>query len=203
MEEFRDYNYGYKVSNHGRVLNRYGKELKCSITNKGYRYFQTQKQGKRENHLIHQVICKLFMGERPKEENGKDYVIDHIDRNKLNNHIDNLRYITQKENVRNCDRYYNEVEEQDPKKRNNILTKMYNKKNIEEIKKKNQEYYYKNRERIIKNVSDRYKKNYVSKYIIPPHSIKCECGGHYTKSHKSRHLKQKIHLDYLTKEIAS
>ena len=203
MEEFKDYKYGYKVSNHGRVLNRYGVELKCSIMNRGYRYFQTRKQGKRENHLIHQVVGLLFIGERPKEENGKDYVIDHIDRNKLNNHIDNLRYITFKENIRNCDRYNNEVEEQEPKKRNNILSKLYNKKNADEIKRKKREYYNKNRERIKEYGRAYYRKNYIPKYVKPPHSIDCECGGHYVKQVKSRHLKQKIHTDYInSKETA-
>ena len=213
MEEFKDYKYGYKVSNHGRVLNRFGVELKCSILNRGYRYFQTQKNKKKENHIIHQVIGLLFMGERPKEENGKDYVIDHIDRNKLNNHIDNLRYITHKDNLRNTDRYRDDIKEEDPKKRNNILTKLYSEKHADEIKRKNLEYYKKNRERLIENNKTYYNKNrerikcYNAEYneknkeVINQKQkeygskiITCDvCNVSIRQSNRSKHLKTKLH----------
>ena len=74
---------------------------------------------------------------------------------------------------------------------------MYSEKNADEVKRKKREYYQKNRERILNNVKEYYKKTYVPTYIKPSDSIECECGGRYTKSHKSRHLKQKIHLDYI------
>lgn len=54
--------------------------------------------------------------------------------------------------------------------------------NCIEFKKKCQDYYLKNKERI----SDKNKS-----------SIKCECGGCYTYQHKSRHFKTKKHVDYL------
>ena len=168
MEEFKDYKYGYKVSNHGRVLNRFGVELKCSIMNRGYRYFQTQKNKKRENHVIHQVIGLLFMGERPKEDNGKDYVIDHIDRNKLNNHIDNLRYITHKNNIRNTDRYVDEITEEDPVLRHRLIGKRYKKLHGKVINQKQREY--------------------GSKIIT------CDvCNVSFRQSNRSKHLKTKLH----------
>jgi hypothetical protein len=164
MEEFKDYKYGFKVSNHGRVLNRFGVELKCSIMNTGYRYFQTAKNKKRENHLIHQVIGLLFMGERPKEDNGKDYVIDHIDRNKLNNHIDNLRYITQQNNMRNTHRYVDEITEEDPVLRQRLIGKRYYKLHNQKMK------------------------EYQSKIIT------CDvCNVSFRQDNRSKHLKTKLH----------
>lgn len=39
--------------------------------------------------LIHNMVAEVFLGPRP-----KGLMIDHIDRNKLNNSVDNLRYVT-------------------------------------------------------------------------------------------------------------
>lgn len=105
----------YEVSNLGNIRKKIKNgylELKGSIDNKGYKYFQLQRNGKRENHHIHQLVSKLFIGDYP-----ENCVIDHIDRNKLNNNVNNLRYITQKENCQNTDRYLNDIKETDSKKR--------------------------------------------------------------------------------------
>ena len=48
--------------------------------------------------------------------------IDHIDKNKLNNNVSNLRYITQKENCKNHDRYRDDIKETDPVLRKRIFT---------------------------------------------------------------------------------
>ena len=194
MEEFKDFKYGYKVSNHGRVLNRYEVELKCSITNRGYRYFQIQKNNKRKNYFIHRVIGLLFMGERPKEDNGKDYVIDHIDRNKLNNHIDNLRYITHKDNLRNSDKYVDEITEEDPVLRKRLMTKRYNKLHEEEVKQKNREYCNNNREVINQKHKEYYKNNKEKKKEYGSKIITCDvCNVSFRQDSRSKHLKTKLH----------
>ena len=56
------------------------------------------KQYKRKNrtYRVHELVAEAFLGERPPWQ-----VIDHIDRNKLNNHFKNLRYVSQKTNTRN------------------------------------------------------------------------------------------------------
>ena len=94
MEEWKTFQ-DYEISNLGNVK-RFNRLLKCSITNRGYKYVQQMKDGKRINHSIHCLVAHLFIGERPDE-----LVIDHIDRDKLNNNVDNLRYITQNENCKN------------------------------------------------------------------------------------------------------
>lgn len=121
LEEWRPFQ-DYEISNWGNVrsntLKSGGKLLTCSINNKGYKYFQQFKNGKRINHLIHHLVAKLFLGERP-----DGLVIDHIDRNPLNNKVDNLRYITQSENCKNQNRYRVDILETDKRLRANILQK--------------------------------------------------------------------------------
>lgn len=111
----------YQISNFGNVrrLQKNGeyKPIAGSVQNRGYRYFQIQRNGKRHNHLFHHLVAKYFIGERP-----SGLVIDHIDRNKLNNNVSNLRYITHKENLRNTDRYRHDIIETDKQKRNNIMS---------------------------------------------------------------------------------
>jgi hypothetical protein len=54
----------------------------------GYLYFH--------NTPLHRIVYSIFMNENIK---GKD--IDHLDRNRQNNRIDNLRICTRKENMQN------------------------------------------------------------------------------------------------------
>lgn len=45
---------------------------------------------------IHKVVAECWLGEKP-----EGYEIDHIDRNSLNNHYTNLRYVTRSEQMKN------------------------------------------------------------------------------------------------------
>ena len=140
MEEFKNATEDYEVSNFGNIRKKLKngnyKLIGGSILNRGYKYFQLQRDGKRINYLIHHLVANLFIGERPENQ-----VIDHIDRNKLNNNVSNLRYTTQKENMKNKDNYINDIEETDPKKRHYLRCKRYNELNKEQIKKLKHEYY--------------------------------------------------------------
>lgn len=124
-EEWRIAFEKYEVSNFGNIR-RNGKNIKGSILNSGggYKYFQIQRDGKRINYLFHHLVAKLFIGERP-----DGMVIDHIDRNSLNNNVSNLRYITQLENMHNTSTYRSDILETDKKKRNNILNRERDRKN--------------------------------------------------------------------------
>ena len=104
-EEYKICFENYEISNLGncrkKLINTGNYiEIKGSIMNRGYKYFQVQRDGKRINKLFHHLVAKCFISERP-----NNLVIDHIDRNKLNNNVSNLRYITQEENMRNTDNY--------------------------------------------------------------------------------------------------
>ena len=90
----------YQVSDTGKIRRKLAtgkyKVLKCSVNNRGYRYFQLQRNGKRINYFVHVSVAKVFIGARP---GGK--VVDHRDRNKLNNKVGNLRYVSQRVNSNN------------------------------------------------------------------------------------------------------
>jgi len=140
MEEFKNCIYDYEISNFGNVrrklLNGNYKYVNGSINNRGYKYFQVMREKKRINFLYHQLVAKCFIGDRPDE-----LVVDHIDRNKLNNNIENLRYITQSDNMKNTDNYISEIQETDPKVRKQLVDKRYRELQGRELLDKKQEYY--------------------------------------------------------------
>ncbi len=130
MEEWKacEFDSRYKISNFGNIKRILcsGKDriLKPSVLNKGkthqYYYFQVTKEGKRKNHLIHRLVALAFC-EGHSEDNN---VCDHIDRNTFNNHFSNLRWGTQKDNMKNTLKYKSHIPEKDHKK---LLDKEYQK----------------------------------------------------------------------------
>ena len=89
----------YQVSNLGRVkslnYNHTNKEkiLKPRKTKKGYLSVALWKNRKRKDVQIHRLILYTFIGK-------KNLTINHIDKCRTNNNINNLEYLTQKDNVR-------------------------------------------------------------------------------------------------------
>ena len=77
----------------------FGRELKFRKDKDGYFRFNTTIDGRHKTLLVHRLMADTFLG---KPEKFK--VVDHIDRDKTNNRIENLRYASFAENARNSSR---------------------------------------------------------------------------------------------------
>lgn len=90
----------YEVSTDGRVRNRRtGHELAQYRCYKGYRqvslYGKTKKGKARTfSRRVHLLVASAFLGPRP-----GCWLVDHIDHDKGNARLDNLRYISPSENT--------------------------------------------------------------------------------------------------------
>lgn len=87
----------YQVSSHGRVRNISTGLVRRLQHNKkdGYVYVSLSGGDKRIWYVkVHRLVCMAFL----ENTEGKRYV-DHIDGNKLNNHLPNLRWVTFQENI--------------------------------------------------------------------------------------------------------
>lgn len=95
-EQWKKYK-NYYVSNYGRVRHiEKNNLLKPSLTC-GYWKVRLSQSGLVEDQMVHQLVWMLFSEDTMPTKNE---VIDHIDGNKLNNNINNLRKISLSENVK-------------------------------------------------------------------------------------------------------
>ena len=87
-------NENYEVSNLGNVRNKKTKRiLKPAISNKGYYLVALSNKCKSHTYTIHKLVIQHFYRCAFEGE-----VVNHIDGNKLNNEVNNLEYVSQKEN---------------------------------------------------------------------------------------------------------
>lgn len=84
----------YEVSNFGRVRNVEKKLLKQSMWGLYLTCKLRLPDGKYNSKTIHQLVFFSFHNTHPM----KGMVVDHIDSNHINNHLDNLQFITYSEN---------------------------------------------------------------------------------------------------------
>lgn len=97
MKNINNFDGKYMVDDSGNVFSRKGRALKCSINSVGYKQLFTYLNGKFfKAYLVHRLIWETYNGEIP-----EGFEIDHINRNKLDNRLENLRLLTHKENLWN------------------------------------------------------------------------------------------------------
>ena len=88
----------YEVSNFGRVRNATTlRILKPGNNGTGYSIVVLCEGGKRKTSKVHKLVAQGWL----QNPDSKLY-IDHIDSNRANNHVENLRYATSSENNRHA-----------------------------------------------------------------------------------------------------
>ena len=82
----------YQISTNGRIRNVDGVMMKFFESLDGYKRVTLVNNGKHINHYIHLLVAKQFLIK------GRGHVqVDHIDRNRKNNKVGNLRWVTLQE----------------------------------------------------------------------------------------------------------
>jgi len=96
-----EYEGWYSASSLGKIRRdrpgkgtRIGLILKPRINHNGYERVMLYKNGKSRTHFVHCLIMLTFLGPKP----NKDTDVNHDDGIKINNHIQNLSYISKSGN---------------------------------------------------------------------------------------------------------
>lgn len=110
-------NEAYQISNLGNIKGAKGFVLKTQVDNRGYVTVNLRKKGERNanRYCVHILVIEAF---NPEGRLNETYVVDHIDGNRNNNTLTNLRWVTKQEN--------NELKTQNRKPINDIINTLIN-----------------------------------------------------------------------------
>jgi len=100
MEQWKyieEYDNKYAVSNYGRVKSFQGRTeriLKSNKTHDGYEIIVMCKNNKPKSYRVNRLVAQCFLN------NPNNYPqVDHIDNNRLNNHVENLQWMSARDNT--------------------------------------------------------------------------------------------------------
>ena len=96
MKDIKNYEGLYGITSCGKVWS-YRNEcfLKPRVNHKGYLIVQLYKDGKMKSYRIHRLVAEAYI---PNPDNLPQ--VDHIDNDKTHNYVNNLQWITNRDNVR-------------------------------------------------------------------------------------------------------
>lgn len=81
------------VSTHGHVKDEHKKNIAAKINDSGYFVISL-------NNRFYSIHRLVLMTWRPLPNDGALMTVDHLDSNRRNNHLDNLEWVSQEENLR-------------------------------------------------------------------------------------------------------
>lgn len=88
----------YQVDTEGNVYGKNGQKLKYSINHSGYCIVNFYHNCQRKGFAIHTLVAKTFIEGETKERNQ----VNHIDGNTVNNCVENLEWVSAKENTKHA-----------------------------------------------------------------------------------------------------
>ena len=90
----------YEVSSHGRVRNnKTNLILKIQNSTAGYKQIGLNRGGEKKKHGIHRLVAFAFL-----DRTDEQTEVDHLNHDRSNNMLDNLRWVTKSVNQRNASR---------------------------------------------------------------------------------------------------
>jgi len=98
-EEWKAIEYGaiYEISNYGQVRNKITGKLLKPLLLSGYMVITLKMNNKKTITKIHRLVATRFL-----TRINETHIVNHKDGNKLNNHVENLEWVSPSENVKHA-----------------------------------------------------------------------------------------------------